>query len=87
VVQKQQKYLYSKLTRTLLGTINNDAKSCFDRMFCNLAMAISMYCGIPEKFCKLLANNLRLSQYKIRTALGDSQGSYQHSTTTPIHGT
>jgi hypothetical protein len=87
VVQKEQKYLYAKLTRTVLGTIDHDAKSCFDWILCNLAMAISLYCGIPSKFCKLLANNLKSSQFRIRTALGDSQGTYSHSIETPIHGT
>jgi hypothetical protein len=43
VVQKEMKYLYSSLTRTPLATIDNDAKSCFDRIVCGLAMAISMY--------------------------------------------
>lgn len=41
VIQKEMKYLYARLTRTALGTIDNDAKSCFDRTLCNIAMLTS----------------------------------------------
>jgi hypothetical protein len=38
VLQKEMKYLYASLTRTPLGTIDNDAKSCYDRIICSLAI-------------------------------------------------
>jgi hypothetical protein len=76
------KYTYARLSRTALGTI--DAKSCFDRILCNLAMMISRYHGVPRKFCQLQANTLKLTKFKIRTANGDSECSYQHSKETPI---
>jgi hypothetical protein len=38
VIQKEMKYLYATLTRTGLATMDNDAKSCYDRIICNLAM-------------------------------------------------
>jgi hypothetical protein len=87
VIQKEMKYLYATTTRTVLGTIDNDAKSCYDRMICNLSMAISFYYGVPKNYCQMLANNLKNSKFKIRTGLGDSTETYQHSDTTPIHGT
>jgi hypothetical protein len=43
VIQKEMKYLYSRLTTTHLATMDNDAKSCYDRIVCNLAMIISQY--------------------------------------------
>jgi hypothetical protein len=43
VIQKEMKYLYAVTTRTPLGTIDNDAKSCYDRMICNLSTLISYY--------------------------------------------
>jgi hypothetical protein len=58
VVAKEMKYLYSRLTRTPLGTIDNDATSCYDRILCNVAMAISEYYGVPINFRKLQANTL-----------------------------
>jgi hypothetical protein len=59
IVQKEMKYLYAHLTRTMLGTIDNDAKSCFDRIICNLAMAISSYYGVPKILCTNASNNFK----------------------------
>ena len=87
VLKKEMKYCYSRLTRTNLGTIDNDAKSCFDRILCNLAMLVSRYFGITNNYCKTQATTLQNSIFKLRTALGDSKKSYQHSDNTPIHGT
>jgi hypothetical protein len=87
VLQKEMKYLYARLTRTQLGTIDNDAASCYDRILCNLAMLISKYYGVPDKYCSVQADNLRYSIYKTRAALGDSSLTYTHTDTTPIHGT
>ena len=87
VVQKEMKYLYAAVTRTPLATIDNDAKSCFDRIVCSLSMAISMYYGIPEQYCKMLSENLKSFIFRLRTALGESKETYQHTTSTPIHGT
>jgi hypothetical protein len=87
VIQKEIKYLYARTTKTLLGTIDNDAASCYDRIICNLAMLISKYYGVPDRYCELQANNLHYSKYTTRTALGDSSNYYQHTESTPIHGT
>jgi hypothetical protein len=81
------KYLYARLTRTNLATIDNDAKSCYDRILCNIAMIVSKYYGAPETFCKTQGNNLKNSKFKLRTALGESQETYEHTENTPIHGT
>lgn len=74
-VQKEMRYNYSKLTRTDLLTIDNDAKSCFDRILCNVAMLISQYFGISSQLCDLQATTLQQTVFKIRTALGDSEDS------------
>jgi hypothetical protein len=87
VINKEMKYLYARLTKTALGTLDNDAKSCFDRIICNLAMMISQYYGIPTNYCELQANTLQQSIFRLRTALGDSVQTYKHTTKTPIHGT
>jgi hypothetical protein len=81
------KYTYSKLTRTPLATIDNDAKGCFTFIICNLAMLISQHYGIDKKYCILQSNYLNDSQFCIWTALGDSDRIYKHTATTPIHGT
>jgi hypothetical protein len=87
VVQKEMKYLFARLTRTPLGTIDNDAKSCYDRIICNLAMMVSRYYGVPLNYCEMQGNTLKNSIFNIRTGLGDATQTYQHSRDTPIHGT
>jgi ribonuclease HI len=87
VLRKEMRYSYARLTRTPLGTIDNDAKSCFDRIICNLAMMVSRYNGVPSNFCQLQANTLLNTEFKLRTALGDSNRSYRHTDDNPIHGT
>jgi hypothetical protein len=36
---------------------------------------------------RIITNTLEKSKFKVRTDLGDSDSSYQHSQHTPIHGT
>ena len=86
VVFKEQKYLYSRLTRTTVLTMDNDAKACYDRIICNLAMLISQYFGMPENACNMQANTIKDMEFKLKTALGVSTQHYKHSPTTPVHG-
>jgi hypothetical protein len=46
LIQKEMKYLFSRITRTNLAIMDNDAKSCYDRIICNLGMIISQYFGV-----------------------------------------
>jgi hypothetical protein len=87
IIQKEMKYLFSRLTKTNIATMDNDAKSCYDRIICNLAMIISQYFGISKNTASVQAKTLKYMQYRLRTALGDSVTTYQHSAETPIHGT
>jgi hypothetical protein len=50
-------------------------------------MMISQYFGISDKYCKLQSTNLMGSNFRIRTGLGDSKGTYTHTTKNPIYGT
>ena len=86
VVFKEQKYLYSRLTRTTVLTMDNDAKACYDRIICNLAMLISQYFGMPENACNMQAKTIKDMEFKLKTALGVSTQQYKHSPTTPVHG-
>jgi hypothetical protein len=87
VIQKEPKYLYTRLTKAMMGTIDNDAKSCYDRIMCNLSMCISHYYGAPTNLCKVQAATLKNSIFRLRTAIGDSIKTYTNSKDTPIHGT
>jgi hypothetical protein len=87
VIQKEMKYLYSRLTKTNLATMDNDAKSCYDRIICNLAMIINQYYGGTRNIASLHVTTLKKMKYRLWTALGESITTYQYSITTPIHGT
>jgi hypothetical protein len=86
VIHKEMKYLYARLTRTGLATMDNDAKSCYDCIICNLAMMVSKYFGMTDRSCKTHATTLRLMQFRLRTALGESKTYFQHSQEQPVHG-
>jgi hypothetical protein len=87
VIQNEMKYLYAYLTRTGLASMDNDAKSCYDRIICNLAMIISQYFGVSPEQASTHATTLQQMCFKIRIAIGDSKRSYTHPTATPVHGT
>jgi hypothetical protein len=87
VLNKEFKYQYARFTRTSLGTIDNDAKSCYDRIIISVAMLISKYYGIPNNFCRMQAENLKKTKFHIRTAAGDSKEFYCHTENDPIYGT
>jgi hypothetical protein len=70
-----------------MATMDNDAKICYDRIICNLAMIISHYYGLSNITTKTQATTLQKMRYRLRTALGDSKRYYKHSEETPIHGT
>jgi Reverse transcriptase (RNA-dependent DNA polymerase) len=87
VIKKVMVYQYSSLTRTSMATMDNDAKSCFDRIVCVLAMLISMFFGITWTIVNVHATTLRYMKYYTKTSLGPSKQHYQHRSKSPIHGT
>lgn len=86
VMSKGQKFMFSNLSRTPMATMDNDAKSCYDRIVATLALLVSHKFGVPENFCKTVGETLRTMQFSVRTAMGDSPQTYSHSESTPIHG-
>lgn len=86
VMSKDQKYLHSQLTCSSMATMDNDAKSCYNRILASLALIISHHFGVPEELCKTVGNTLRLMQLRLRTDMGVSDEYYSHSSDTPIHG-
>jgi hypothetical protein len=67
--------------------MDNDAKSCYDRIICSLAMMISQYYRVSKNAASMQAETLQKMIFRIRTALGDSKRHYSHTQETPIHGT
>lgn len=86
MIQKEKKYLYTRLTLSMIDTMDNDAKSCYDRIISNLAMLVSRYCGMPLNVCKTQVSTLKNMIFSFKTTMGISQSSYQHTNATPIHG-
>jgi hypothetical protein len=87
VIKIEMKYLYSCLTRTGLATMDNDAKSCYDCITCNLAMIVSQYFGMSANASSTQAQTLREMKFRLQTAIGESKRFYQHTSSTPVHGT
>jgi hypothetical protein len=81
------KYLYACLTRTGLATMDNDARSCYDRNICNLAMILAQYFGVSPEAASTQAETLQKMRFKLQTAIGNSKRAYTHTPTTPVHGT
>jgi hypothetical protein len=86
-LRKEMKYNFSRLRRTPLATIDNNAKSCFDRILCNAALLVSKYFDVNEKCCKLQSVTLENTLFKMRTALGDSSSTYTYCEENPTHRT
>jgi hypothetical protein len=75
-IQKEMKYLYATLKRTGLAMMDNDAKSCNDRIICNLAMMASQHYGVSKEAVLMQAETLQNMLFRIRTALVDSKQHY-----------
>jgi hypothetical protein len=87
VLKKIFVYEYASVTRTAFATMDNDAKSCFDRIVCLFASLISLFYGLAYHIVKIQAETLKNMKYTTKTALGPSTQTYSHTPKTPIHGT
>jgi hypothetical protein len=74
LLSKGKKYnnIYGNITHSPMATVDNDAKSCYDRIVATLALLMSHEFGAPDEFCRTVGNTLRTMQFSIRTAMGDS---------------
>lgn len=86
VISKEMKYLYARITHTSMARMDNDAKSCYDRIVISLANLISQKFRMPHNASKTLGETLRGMQFRLRTAIGESTNTYQHSDHSPVHG-
>ena len=80
------KYMYARLRKHNMATMDNDAKACYDRIIMSLATIVSGYYGLPRNIRKLQAKEIRAMQFHIKTALGVSEDYYQDTFNTPLHG-
>jgi len=74
------------VTRTTLVKFNNDATACFDRILVHLLNLCLRSFGMPKKLTKILGELLRVARYAIKTGIGISKETYQHSDESPAFG-
>jgi hypothetical protein len=73
VLLKRLTYDLSRLLRSNLGTFDNDAKSCYDRVINGLAMLAARRLGMPDAAIRTHAGVLSLMRYSIKTSYGVSE--------------
>ncbi|OEU23095.1 hypothetical protein FRACYDRAFT_233261 [Fragilariopsis cylindrus CCMP1102] len=74
------------VTRKALVKFNNDATACFDRILVHLLSLCLQSVGMPKKLTKILGELLRVAKYAIKTGIGISKETYQHSDESPAFG-
>jgi hypothetical protein len=74
---------YTRLTKTGLGTFDNDAKSCYDRIIAPIA---SRALGMPEVACSIHGQTLAKMKHYIKTAQGTSASYYSNDHEGPLFG-
>jgi hypothetical protein len=86
LIHKIISYEISRTTRTPLGTLDNDAKACYDRIVMLFALMLCQKHGVPLSACKLSANALLSAKYAIKTGFGISKDTYSSTIDQPTHG-
>jgi exonuclease III len=84
--RKALTYLYTRLTKTSLGTFDNDAKSCYDRIIASLALIASRALGMPEVACRIHGQTIDKMKHFIKTAQGTSESYYSNENEGPLFG-
>jgi hypothetical protein len=87
VLLKKLTYDLSRILRSNLGTFDNDAKSCYDRIVNGIAMLAARRLGMPESVVAAHAATLRLMQYCIKTMYGLSDSYIQSQGDSILFGT
>ena len=87
VLLKRLTYDLSRILRTNLGTFDNDAKSCYDRIVNSVAMLAAKRLGMPDPALTTHAGILWAMKYSIKTMLGISEGYYQSIDNKVLFGT
>jgi hypothetical protein len=87
VLLKRLSYDLTRLLRTNLGTFDNDAKSCYDRVVNGIAMLVSRRLGMPAPAIATHAKVLERMKYYLKTAFGISDSYIQTTNSDFLFGT
>jgi hypothetical protein len=85
VLLKRMTYDLTRIQRSNLGTFDNDAKSCYDRIVNSVAMLASQRLGMPSSAIKTHAGVLATMQYTIKTTFGVSTRYIQSTPGIELH--
>jgi hypothetical protein len=69
-----------------LVKFNNDATACSNRILVHLLNLCLRSYGMPKKLTKILGKLLRVARYAMKTGIGISKETYQHSEESPAFG-
>ena len=86
VLLKHFTYEMMQLTETDGGTLDNDAKACFDRIIPALTNLRSRQLGVRASACHTHAELLLKATYAVKTQAGISDKTYCHSDEDPLYG-
>jgi hypothetical protein len=84
---EELKYDLAYMTQRNLVNFDNDATSCYDRIVVPFASLINRKYGMHRDVVTLHATTLQQARFRLKTATGISELTYQHSNEFPIHGT
>ena len=79
-------YEIARYTRTDLATLDNDAKSCYDRIVMSYAMLRFKQLGMPDSACQCLGDFLDRTNYHVKTNLGVSEEYWTSTLENLLHG-
>jgi hypothetical protein len=83
---KHSSFCISRIARSNVASVDNDAKSCFDRIVMLLASILAQRLGLDVKVMQLFLRNLSVTKYSVKTAMGISEETYQTTAERTIHG-
>ena len=87
VMLKRLTYDLTRIQRTNLGTFDNDAKACYDRIVNGIAMLAAKRLGMPTTAITTHSGVLQAMEYTIKTTFGESEHYIQGSKEHPLFGT
>lgn len=83
---KSLHYGLAHLTLHKYATMENDAKSCYDRMFPNLFMLLSRSFGIKKSVCQSVGKTFERTRHHVTTKGGVSKRTFGYTKDKPIFG-
>ncbi len=87
IMLKRLTYDLTRIQRSHLGSFDNDAKSCYDRIITSVAMLASKRLGMPNAALQTHSGVLASMRYTIKTIYGVSKSFIQSTPEAVFFGT